>query len=204
MVDPGTNACAAPTSVRQTYIPRTYGIGAGVYSGPALVEESSSEYLMLYFQPSAPAPDASVMADAGVAADAGAPGPLPLHVMISSLKPLPPFPIGARVWLDKDPAEDLAQSFSSTPWQGALWIREHQRGRVLFGVSTHPANDAASPIIANNPSTLCETTGPCPRTRQRLDLHADTTVTLGDNEAGEVSIGGFAYEARLWAQFLLR
>ena len=98
----------------------TPGPLGGVYDGPAIIERSNAEDMVITFMPAR-------------AADAGA--PLPMHVEIRQMSPMPRLPVGARVWLSKRPAGNQSEPWYSgvAPW--ALSVRTRQGGDLLFGLS---------------------------------------------------------------------
>jgi len=196
-----------PCGVRAAFGPTlqlgTQGAAGDTYDGPAIVERSTAAELVLYFQPATPATDAG--ADAGTASSQ-----LPMHVGISGQDPMPLFPLGARVWLSKDPVVDPAWpipgdvSTTQQPW--SFSVRDRSGGRLLFGAARGSSGELRSPIQVDHLTPVCEdvVARSCGTKKQtiysRLDVHGDVTVSVGDSETAIVPIGGFDYEVRVSAR----
>src|SRR5262245_64295353 len=80
-------ACGVHAPFGPKLVTLTFGMkDGGVYEGPATVERSTPEEVVIAFQP------------AGVE--------LPSHAKLYGQVPIPAFPVGAQVWLTKSPAGD--------------------------------------------------------------------------------------------------
>jgi hypothetical protein len=167
----------------------TLGPVGGAYDGPAIIERSNEQSMVIIFQ--------------SAAADGGA--PLPVHAEITQLTPMPILPVGARVWLSKLPAGNQPSfSFSLQPW--ALSLRNRQGGDLLFGMSRDAQDQAASPVRVGAPTPRCS--GPNPDfcgpgsvvTYEAVEVRGDRDVVVGDSETAVVPIGGIDYDVRVGAQ----
>jgi hypothetical protein len=212
-----TGACGTRAAFGPTLTLATLGTAEGAYDGPAIVERSSSAALTLYFQPSTPVTDAGADTGADSSTDTGADSStdagaassrLPVHVSISGHNPVPLFPLGAHVWLSKDPIVDpeqpkLGDLFGPQPW--SFSVRDRAGGRLLFGAARGSSSNVLSAIPVDHVTPDCELTLPCSLTNgtaiySRLDVHGDVTVSIADSETAIVPIGGFDYEVRVSAR----
>jgi hypothetical protein len=182
----------------------TLGPRGGSYDGPAVVERSTPAELVLAFYAADATPDGGAGADGGAAStDGGAAGErgLPLHATIQGLylgtAVAPTLPLGAQVWLTKNPAGDPPPSmFNQARAPGAFTVRDGSQGTILLAGSF----DAPTPIPTSPGSRSCtETHGQVACVVQQttygsLDVHGDTTVLVGDGETATVSLRGVAYD----------
>ena len=126
------------------------------------------------------------------AADAGA--PLPMHVELRQMSPMPRLPVGARVWLSKHPAGNQSQPtyFGVTPW--ALSVRNREGGDPLFGLSRNsprhhlragPRRRGGSGVRPRPPSSCAPGSFV---TYGSVEILGDRTVVVGDGETAVVPI----------------
>jgi hypothetical protein len=166
----------------------TVGPRGGVYDGPATIERSTAEELVIAFQPS------------GV--------PLPMHASLRRLDRMPmPLPLGAQVWLTKNPAGDpVDQPFYYPPPSWSIAVRDGQDGRLLLGAAYNPTGAIESPVALGTLSAACTTDDPdgCnrygTRTYSTVDVLGDATVSIADSQTATVAIGGIDYDVRVSAQ----
>jgi len=169
-------------------------LGGPPYDGPAIVERTASDGLVLAFFPAVSAP-----ADGG-APDAGAVGPLPRHAKISGLGALPTLPLGARVWLHK-PATGNVAAKPFYPPRTYFTVRDKQDGRLLFG-TWYGADSVFAPLTFQDGPTSC--TGAwsdsCARgtaVYKTTVVRGDTETTIADDETRTVRAGGVDYDVTI-------
>lgn len=169
----------------------TEGPRGGVYDGPATIERSTREELVVAFQPS------------GMT--------LPMHVSLQRYDrtPMPMLPLGAQVWLSKNPAgSPVDQPFYYPPPSWSIAVRDQQNGRLLLGAVYNPTDAIPSPVPISSAADSCTTDDPdwCnrygTRTYSAVDVHGDTTVSIADSQTGTVAIGGIDYDVRVSAQLV--
>jgi hypothetical protein len=164
--------------------------GGPVYAGPAVVRTSTSAELSLVFELAA-------------GADAGA--PTLRSVTLSGLDPMPSFPIGAKVWLSKDPVGNPHYSPLYGGPGSALSIRDREGGRLLLGASFN-SNGPAAPIAAGQRTDVCSDDNPtCPGKGSRMfyqsvEVLGDSTVTIGDSQTVSVQLDGLDYDVHVTAR----
>jgi hypothetical protein len=171
---------------------RIFAVGpeGGLYQGPAIVSVSTSSELQLSFESSP-------------GADAGA--PILRSVGLSGLDPMPLFPVGARVWLSKDPAGNPRYSPLYGGPGSALSIRDREGGRLLLGAAFND-NGPAAPFAVSPGTDVCSDANPvCPLPGSRVfyqavDVHGDSTVTIEDSQTATVQLDGLDYDVRVTAQ----
>lgn len=176
------------------------GPRGGTWDGPAVVERSTAEDLVLAFQPTA-----STFPDGG----AGDPA-LPVHVTLEGLHPMPALPLGARVWLASDPA---GAQFYDSPFApvspesfGYVAVRDRQGGRLLFGAASHLTD--REPVPVGGLRTYCSApyndacAGSTTIHYQSVDVLGDDVVTIADGETATVSLGGVPHDVRISAFFV--
>jgi hypothetical protein len=164
----------------------TIGSLKGAYEGPATVERSTTDDLVLAFLPAG--------------------RKLPLHATLTGLNPMPLLPLGAQVWLSKSPAGDAPYGTSGGPPAWSFAVRARQGGRLLLAAVFRASDLNPSPILIDNPTAACTTTDPefCSKggmiDYNTVDVHGDTTVVIGDSQTATVPIGGVDYDVRVSAQ----
>jgi len=165
--------------------------GGPPYDGPAIVERTASDGLVLAFFPAS-----STTADGG-APDAGAAAPLPRHATIHGLGALPALPLGARVWLHK-PATGNVVTPPFHPPRTYFTVRDKQDGRLLFG-TWYGTGSVFAPLTFQDGPTSC--TGPwsdgCASgtaVYQTTVVRGDTEVTIADGETRTVRAAGVDYD----------
>ena len=164
------------------------------FEGPAIVERSTDDELVLYFVPT------------GESAAAGATPGTPAHAQIGSDRPLPHLPPGAKVWLSKSPAgnRNISRALMYGPEPSELWIDDREGGTLLLGtayLAGAPRQLAVSPqvgyCVAPDPNS-CNPNGQV--TYGMVEVSGDETVSIRDGETGVVSIAGISYEVTVSAQ----
>jgi hypothetical protein len=124
---------------------------------------------------------------------------------ITAQRALPVLPVGTQLWLSKDPAGELPERALPGPNPGqAFSVRDVHGGKLLLGWARN-ASGPAAPIALGAASDVCAEQNPYCRgddallIHQSLELLGDETVTLSDGEAGTLKLGGFEYDAQVFA-----
>jgi hypothetical protein len=169
---------------------QTFGLERGVYDGAAVVERSTSEELILYFE-------------AAAAGDAGT--PVVRRATLSGLAPMPLFPVGGRVWLSKDPAGSSPFSPYQRAPGWALSMRDREGGRLLLGAAVNSTSPAAPIAVGERTDTCAEHNPACsgPDARvfyEAVEVRGDSLVTIEDSETAIVRLDGNDYEVRVTAR----
>lgn len=179
-------ACGTHPSFGTRLHATTVGPQGGVYEGPATIERSWTDELVIAFQPS------------GMTT--------PMHAMLTGADPLPVLTVGAQVWLSKNPAGDpVDQPIYYPPPSWSVAVRDAQGGRLLIGAAYNPTGTIASPVPLGNTIGMCTTTDPdgCNSggkiTYSTVDVLGDATVTIADGQTATVAIGGVDYDVRISA-----
>jgi hypothetical protein len=164
------------------------GPAGGVYDGPAVVERSTADGLILYFESSA--------------TDGGP--PTAWHAKLSVPDTVPTMPLGTKVWLSKHPAGNL----NVPPYQRQpgwwLSVREHEAGTLLFGAAMDESS-VTEPIAATVGAATCTDHNPlCSSpeatiTYQVVEVQGDVPVTIEDSQVATVAIAGVPYQVRVTA-----
>ena len=166
----------------------TLGAKQGAYDGPAIVERSTTTDLILYFQPGGGAGMGVTVAS---------------HATITRMDPMPIFPVGAKVWLTKNPAKEPIV-FNPSPW--SIAVRDRQGGALLFGAVRSATPPLTSPVMVSGVTDDCISTGMdiCARntivTHQTVAIQGDRAFTVRDGETAVVTIGGIDYDVSVVAQ----
>jgi hypothetical protein len=188
----GGGACGDHDGFPESLSVHTIGPPGGApYDGPAVVERSTTNELVLAFSPT----DAS-------RPDGGAAGDLPLHAFIAASN-LPVFPLGARVWLYKSAAGDQFNAFSAPP-ATTIAVRDKKGGHLILGAGYPPDGTALIPY-AVSAGGQCTTaySDECAKgtaVYSSLDVQGDSTVTIADNETRTVRAGGVDYDVTVMAR----
>jgi hypothetical protein len=166
------------------------------YEGPAIIERSTEDELVMYFTVQA--------------SEASAASNDPVHSTLRGLKAMPIFPVGAKVWLSQ--AYTPISAYSDHRFKFVL--RDGKDGALLLGAGLDGVLAVDSPLepapVGNlqvsckeeqRPTTLQGT--PCSQTSSityySAEVSADTKVTIRNGETKTVNIGGIAYEATVGA-----
>jgi hypothetical protein len=153
----------------------------GGYDGPAVVERSTLDEMVLFF------------ASSGAGATADPAGEF--HSTLSGWSDLPVLPLGASVWFSKHPLANPMASF--IPQTDSFQVRAAEGGMLILATSTA---GTAPPISVSNRTTTCVGSGAgCEdgtTTYYSVDVEGDTPVTI-DNSTSIVTIGGRAYDIRV-------
>lgn len=186
----GGRPCGLPTVSSIGLQALTLGPSGGVYDGPATVERSTDRDLLLYFE----APELQA-----------AEGTAVRRVSITAQRALPVLPVGAQLWLSKEPAGELPANDLPGPNPArAFSVRDRQGGKLLLGWSANSSSSAA-PIALGAASDVCAEQNPYCKAddarlvHQRLELLGDETVTLADGETGTLKLDGLEYDAHVFA-----
>ena len=166
--------------------------GGPPYAGPAVVERSVRDELMLVFTPDLR--DAtSGDADSGVST--------PRRVTLTGLLPMPLIPRGTKVWLSKNRAGEQPKDvlmYGIEPW--AISVQDRQAGHLLFGAFDNASDDAAAPplrIGAVTPYCSAQDTDTClpgmTVVYSSVEVEGDTRVTIRDSESASLAIAGIPY-----------
>jgi hypothetical protein len=183
-----------------------------MYDGPAAVERSTNDDLLLaYTAPQTTGTDAG-----GADPDAAAQPATPLsHAVITGLEPMPLFPLGAKVWLSVYFVNiaGINTLIRTNPW--SIEVRDREGGVLLFGAALNPWDGGPrSPVPISAPAADCTIgdykpqcsqntgTGTWTMTYQSVTMQGDTSVVLHDSQPGKVSLGGIDYDVRLTARKL--
>ena len=165
--------------------------GGAAYDGPAIIERSNEESMVVTFLPPGTSGGTT----------------LPMHAEIARMQPMPILPVGARVWLSKFPAgnpQPPPLSFVPLPW--ALSLRSRQGGALLFGMSRDAQEQTAAPVRVRAPVVICTEANPDPCGPGSLvsygavEVQGDRGVVVADSETGVVPMGGIDYDVRVGAQ----
>jgi hypothetical protein len=181
------------------------GMIVSVYEGPATVERSTTDELLLRYVPSQAAPDGGV-ADP----DGGASPTAPiLHWSIRGLAPMLPFPLDAKLWVSTHVTDNPATFYHTDPW--SLAVRDREGGTLLFGAALDPIAIAPSPVPIGSPGADCvvpdyktgctgNSNDTVTMTYESVAVQGDTAVVIHDSQPGKVSLGGVEYDVRLTAR----
>jgi len=169
------------------------GPSGDAYDGPALVERSTSDQLILYFTPLLAPGDTSTT---------------PAHLKISGLDPMPILPRGAKLWLSKNPAGEPIAGFgyfSAEPW--AITVRTAKDGKILFGSAMNAFDTRYAPLaigavipICSDPNPDCRADSTAQVIYSQVTVLADTPQPISDGAERTVQIGGSDYSVRVSAQ----
>jgi hypothetical protein len=154
----------------------------GAYEGPAVVERSTERELVLAFDP-----------------DPTNGGTLPRHTTIQDVGPAL-FPVGAKVWLKKDPVAYKTGFFLPAP-DTSLSVFTKKDGTLLLGDAS--ASEASGVTAAGllpleekgktrRPYANECATGTLETTT--FEVKADTTVTITDGQTRVARVGGVDYD----------
>ena len=172
----------------------TLGPRGGVYDGPAIVERSTAEELILTF--------------AFPTSTSGAADTTAVHAKLSGLNPMPILPRGAKLWLSKNPAGNfpVAPPYNP-PSSWALTVRDRRGGTILFGAVRNAPDQTSVPIATGSVTPICVAKNPfCSNaagnkvTYSAVEVQGDTPVTIGDNQTATVRLGGVDYYVTVTAR----
>ncbi|MGO9288925.1 MAG: hypothetical protein ACLP66_10180 [Polyangia bacterium] len=201
---PDENACGTHDQPGPQLVVDTLGPPGGVYEGPALVERSTADEMILGF--ALPTSTADAAATTAMCA------------RLSGLSPMPILPLAAKVWLSKNPAGNspcMVEFGPPCPW--ALTVRDQQGGTILFGaaldttmssgVALTTADQTSAPIATGTMTPICVGANPlCPWaagnkvTYLAVEVQGDTPVTIADSQTATVRLSGVDYSVRVTAQ----
>jgi hypothetical protein len=177
--------------------------GGSLYDGPAVVERSTEGELVLYYlPPPSPAPDGGGGGGAGMP-----PSPVGVHASLSGFRPMPLLPVGAQVWLSKNPpANQLADrhAYGILPW--GIAVRDKKDGRVLLGATRNFPDAVSAPWQVGSPVPTCTgfdfsaCGGRQDFVYSSVEVQSDVPVTLHDGESATMTFGGSAYDVKITAQ----
>jgi len=157
------------------------------FSGPAVVERSTSSDLVLAFE--------------FPAAAAGAP-PIISHLAVTGLSPMPRIAVGKRVWLERDEGGGTGSSFGAPP-ASSFRVTDEQAGKLLLGTtstnSTFSTTGAAPLRVVGLHDRCTERLSSCQYTWKAVEVAADETVLLEPGKPTEVMLDGGAYNAVAFA-----
>jgi len=186
----GSGAAGNPCSERgplwpllqaQTLGPVPVANTGDAYNGPAVVERSTADEMVLF------------LALSGTDATNDPAGEF--HITLSGWSDLPMLPLGASVWLSKHPLANPAPSF--LPQTYSFEVRAAEGGTLILATSTA---GAASPLSVSNRTVTCVGPGAgCNNgttTYYSVDVAGDAPVTI-DNAISVVAIGGRAYDVHV-------
>ena len=204
----GSNSCGTHDQFGPRLAVRTIGSAGGdPYDGPAIVEQSTSDKLVLYFV----LPGATGGTD-GTGPDSGLPASTQdIHATITGLDPMPILAPGAKLWLSKNPAgnqESEVLMYGIAPW--SLSARNRQGGDLLFGAARNQFDAVASPLRIGTVTPDCTALDVDPysctpgasTTYSSVEVEGDTPVVIHDSVPGTVTLGGIEYDVRATAQKL--
>jgi hypothetical protein len=155
------------------------------YDGPAVVEGSTAEELIL----------ASSTTD-----------PASVHLTISGLAPMPIVPLGASVWLTRTGDSGISSNFRTEMERWAFTVHDPETRRVLLGAVQVPHRLATVPLPTGAPVALDGVRPICSRatpdscsgaavTSLQVDVRGDTTTTpISNGTVAPVILGGVTYD----------
>lgn len=153
-----------------------------VYQGPATVERSTLEELILDFPVSSDGTELR-------------------RVSWQSAAGMPQFPVGAQVWLDKSPAGPL-QYVVYRPSPGfAISLKTAKDGRVLIGAAFNAIGSGLPSFSAVDDDACVERYSSCREsydksvTYQSVKVEADEPVVIGDSQTATIQLDGAVYDA---------
>ncbi len=174
------------------------------YDGPAVVERSADNKLLLAFEPgSAGTGGAAAGGTGGGRGGAGGGASVGTRrVYISNGgRSMSAFKPGARVWLSKerDPAYLLGFPLPAFSFS----VRDRQGGTLLFGMTRDSSGAASSPVSFSRDATVCSAVGvdsclPSATVNYgSVIVHGDAPVRIPNGVPGVVSLSGAAYDVRV-------
>lgn len=180
--DGGTPCSATPTTTLHLESSAEIGPRGGSYDGPGVIERSTEESLLVYFE-------------AGSGEDA-----VVYRASIKSNLALPVFPPGARVWVSKTPAglSDGPVYRKEAPSQFEL--RDAEGGRLILAMSY---DSTISPLVVSRAADVCAQQHPsCSGSlvQQSLEIQSDAAVTIANGHDAHVQIDGADYLVGVQAQ----
>ncbi len=189
--DAGTHGNSADSAAANKCGVRNYSSSAGVtvlgpdnvlpYEGPAIVERSVPNDLILAFTPTGAA--------------------TPAHARLFSLPPkFSSLPVGAKVWIAKSADPPFLSFGPALPaW---FTLRDKKDGHFFMASGADAAAALYAPFTFDNKKATC--TGPfddqCASgtaTYSSVDVHGDSTVAIEDGHTGTVPAGGVAYDVNI-------
>lgn len=203
-----SNGCGTHDRFGPRLAVQTIGSAGGdPYDGPAIVERSASDKLILYFVlPGATGSTGGTGPDGGLPA-----GSQDIHATITGLDPMPLLAPGAKLWLSKNPAgnqESDVLMYGIAPW--SISVRNRQGGDLLFGAARNQFDAAASPVRIGAVTPDCTAANVNPSgctpgasvTYSSVEVEGDTPVVIHDSVPGTVTLGGIEYDVRATVQKL--
>lgn len=176
---------------------------AGVYDGPAIVERSTRDELIIYFAAS------NSGVDAATGSGGSSPTEVATHLQVNGLKPDSLLVPGTKVWLTKEPAggQRFDPMYGAQAW--AFTVRDHQGGRLLFGAQSGASSSSAAPIASGAVTDDC-TVHLTSRvaclgagssiTYASVEVKGDTIKLVHDAETQTITVGGLDYEVTVIAR----
>ena len=204
-------ACSPPATSGSPSLDWSNGTGAlyEAYDGPVTVEASTAGGLVLTSAPGVDGAGGSG-GQAGAAGAGGAAGTVSGRLRIGA-STLPPFPIGARVWLTK--TQGPGRFIFAAPTPAAFAVRDGRDGTLLFGGNEHAYDAAVAsptlPVATGAVTATCSSpsTYACAsmNTFYSIVFIGDTSVVLRHGERGEITLGGVPYDVRVkaWKENLI-
>jgi len=203
-----SNGCGTHDRFGPRLAVQTIGSAGGdPYDGPAIVERSASDKLILYFVlPGATGSTGGTGPDGGLPA-----GSQDIHATITGLDPMPLLAPGAKLWLSKNPAgnqESDVLMYGIAPW--SISVRNRQGGDLLFGAARNQFDAVASPVRIGAVTPDCTAANVNPSgctpgasvTYSSVEVEGDTPVVIHDSVPGTVTLGGIEYDVRATVQKL--
>jgi len=169
-------------SIYTTFVGATVPLGR--YDGPAVVERSTEDDLILDFE-----------VPSGMRH-------LQIGTLSSSSLPLLVLPASAQVWLSASFTDASAGTQSAPFWYPRSWsVRDREGGVLLLG-ATNDLADPAGPIEVREPVDGCVEPHPACRQiiHQSVELMGDNAEVVGDGQSATVTVAGREYLAHVSAQ----
>jgi hypothetical protein len=158
------------------------------FEGPAVVERSTTDDLVLYFEPARTKTGAG-----GAAGSQGTSAASGYHAVISQWSPLPILPVGAQLWLVKNPDGNQAlwrAIGGPDPFTLAIWDRQ---GGTLLLEATYGAPLTRTPDCTTW-TKLCE---PAMVTYHKVTVPADSPTILADGASAVIQRAGRPYDVHV-------
>lgn len=189
----GTSKDPPPAQPSLFFTTSTLAPPGDEYDGPAVVERSTALELVLAFAP-----------------DSAAGGTLPRHTTIENVD-APLFPVGAQVWLKKNPVVEVVSAFGGQAPISSLEVRTNQDGALLLGRATSPDADRLAAIASALIPMQVQRTASRPfsddcgsgtLTTTTFDVSADSPVAISDSDTRIARVSGVDYDLGLVARQL--
>jgi hypothetical protein len=190
------NTCVPSNGVYPSLRLSPIGAPRPAFSGPAIVERSVGDELVLFF-------DANAHTGAG-GAGGGSGTTSARRVRTFGVGTMPLLPVGSKVWLDKTPDPEPLSLGRPEPAH-AFSIRSRQGGTLLFGEAWNAFTEVSSPVAIGAVTPICSyvNVGGCTpgatTSYASVAVSGDTPVVVRHGEPGAIALQGLPYDVRLRA-----